>query len=254
MSNSKYGRIIAILTAVCVILTGVAFIVCTAHLYFTVGDEPYSRESVGAYLKWLALPSALTIILSVWGVIYNVLRGERVEENAKRTSEELLESFESRYNISDFDRDTIKAVKALRKKQSIIDFIVCQVSAWILVFIVDYLFFIAEFSVDNLNADVMAAFAVILPLSAIALAIHIPRIYLAEKSAENQLKLLKESIKANGAPKVIKAKKKQSNPLVARVAILGVAVVLVLLGIFNEGVVDVLQKAVKICTECIGLG
>ena len=32
------------------------------------------------------------------------------------------------------------------------------------------------------------------------------------------------------------------------------AVALVVLGIFNGGMGDVLAKAVKICTECIGLG
>ncbi|MBQ8302391.1 MAG: thioredoxin [Clostridia bacterium] len=35
---------------------------------------------------------------------------------------------------------------------------------------------------------------------------------------------------------------------------LGISLVLVVLGIFNGGVADVLGKAVKICTECIGLG
>ncbi|MBO7195979.1 MAG: thioredoxin [Clostridia bacterium] len=33
-----------------------------------------------------------------------------------------------------------------------------------------------------------------------------------------------------------------------------VAAALVILGIFNGGVSDVFAKAVKICTECIGLG
>ena len=36
------------------------------------------------------------------------------------------------------------------------------------------------------------------------------------------------------------------------VAVFGVT--FVVLGIFNEGVRDVLIKAINICTECIGLG
>ena len=40
----------------------------------------------------------------------------------------------------------------------------------------------------------------------------------------------------------------------ARVSIITVAVVFIVLGIFNGGMSDVLGKAVRICTECIGLG
>nr|MBE6545081.1 thioredoxin [Oscillospiraceae bacterium] len=37
-------------------------------------------------------------------------------------------------------------------------------------------------------------------------------------------------------------------------AVAAVALILIAAGIFNGGMEDVLQKAVKICTECIGLG
>lgn len=37
-------------------------------------------------------------------------------------------------------------------------------------------------------------------------------------------------------------------------ALLVAAVLLILLGVLNGGAQDVLTKAVKICSECIGLG
>lgn len=37
-------------------------------------------------------------------------------------------------------------------------------------------------------------------------------------------------------------------------ALFGVGVLLIVLGILNGGMQDVLTKAVKICSECIGLG
>ena len=37
-------------------------------------------------------------------------------------------------------------------------------------------------------------------------------------------------------------------------ALLGAAVLLILLGVLNGGAQDVLTKAVKICSECVGLG
>ena len=41
---------------------------------------------------------------------------------------------------------------------------------------------------------------------------------------------------------------------IARYVIACISVVLIILGILNGGMADVLAKAVKICTECIGLG
>ena len=41
---------------------------------------------------------------------------------------------------------------------------------------------------------------------------------------------------------------------ITRVALLALSVLLIVVGIFNGGAEDVLQKAINICTECIGLG
>ena len=54
--------------------------------------------------------------------------------------------------------------------------------------------------------------------------------------------------------KEIRTEKFISGVNITKCVILAVAVVFVLIGIFNGGVADVLSKAVKICTECIGLG
>ena len=40
----------------------------------------------------------------------------------------------------------------------------------------------------------------------------------------------------------------------ARIAVIALAVAFIILGVSNGGMKDVLGKAVKICTECIGLG
>jgi hypothetical protein len=39
-----------------------------------------------------------------------------------------------------------------------------------------------------------------------------------------------------------------------RIALVGVALVFIAVGVLNGGMADVLNKAIKICTECIGLG
>lgn len=257
MTNSKYGRIISIATMVCTILLGIAFIVSTAHLYFTGGSEPYSRERVGEYLGWLIIPSVITILLVIAGILYNAITRASDTDGTKRTNVELLNSFEERYDLGDFDSDTVVLVKQEKKGNKTLSICFCLVSAVLFVASFVYLVFIADFTVENLNDDVMSAFAIALPLCAIGLAVQIPRIYLCELSAKRQLELMKGSIKTHGAPKVKKAEKTEKYTkatLITRYAILGAALLLIVLGIFNGGAADVLGKAVKICTECIGLG
>jgi hypothetical protein len=50
------------------------------------------------------------------------------------------------------------------------------------------------------------------------------------------------------------AKHKKVAITVVRCTVLAIGVLFVLLGILNGGMNDVVQKAIKICTECIGLG
>ena len=48
--------------------------------------------------------------------------------------------------------------------------------------------------------------------------------------------------------------KKPANAQIIRIIVLILAVVLIIAGIYNGSMRDVLYKAIKICTECIGLG
>ena len=68
MTNPKLGKIISLVTSIFIVATGIALIVCAAHLFFTGGDNPYSRESVGKYLTYLIAPAALTIALVIIGM------------------------------------------------------------------------------------------------------------------------------------------------------------------------------------------
>ena len=257
MPKINYGRIIAIATTVCVILLGIMFAVCCAHLYFTGGEQPYSRAAVGDYLKILAVPSVITLALVIAGLVYNSVNSKTDENVVGRTSSELLDSFTKRFDPKDFPEEIRARSAAERDKREIYSWVAYDISFLLFLLAILYFDFFTSFTIDNLNGDVVRALAGVLPLGICAVAVHIPKAYLIEESCKRELQLLKESIKANGAPVSSMTEKTESKvdyALVARYLIVGAAVALVVLGIFNGGMGDVLAKAVKICTECIGLG
>ena len=257
MTNTKYGKILAIATAICVILLGIAFIACCTHLYFTGGDNPFTRESVGRYLVILAVPSFITIAIAIGGFVFAYVNKTKDDELAKRTNLEILESFKSRFVFDSFDDETKADALALKKKRDIISIVAIAISAICTVIALVYFFFIGDFPNDNHNREIISALTLVLPLFAVAAAIHVIRLYIVENCAKQEYDLLRASVKKNSIPamaKEIRTEKLISGVNITKCVILAVAVVFVLIGIFNGGVADVLSKAVKICTECIGLG
>ena len=80
-----------------------------------------------------------------------------------------------------------------------------------------------------------------------------------EKSMEREILAAKEQIKLEKAggvkPEADGGKGRQADRArFLRIALLIVAVMMIIAGTFNGSARDVFGKAVKICTECIGLG
>jgi hypothetical protein len=76
----------------------------------------------------------------------------------------------------------------------------------------------------------------------------------AAREREALAALVKNGVKptATASPRIYKNEGLKRNLLTALFAV--VAVVFIIVGAFNGGMGDVLAKAIKICTECIGLG
>lgn len=257
MANSKSGRIIAWITAILVILTGIIFIVCCSHLYFTGDDQPYTRDRAALYLIAPMISGVITLGLAASGGILAAITGAKGNESAPRTKIEMLESFAKRYDINDFGDETKSKILKSRTLRALFKYLSLAFSAVIFLLVLIYICFFAKFTIENLNSDVIMALGVALPLCAIAVGVHVIRLYANELSASRELETMKAYIKENGSIKAIaktEEKKKFDYAIIVRCLILAVAIIFVTVGVFNGGMSDVLQKAVKICTECIGLG
>ena len=251
-------RVARLCTSISIGVLGILFIAFAAHLYFTGGTHPYSRERVGRYLLPLAIPSAITVGLSIWSFVLTLKEGARENESAKLSSIYRLSAYAKRFNESEIKEEQHMLIKKERRTRTLVNSLFFSVSAILLLCAFLYLIIFAEFTVENLNGDMMAAFAVCLPLLALSVGVHVPRLYLNEKSAERERLAFtvaaKDGIKPTGSPSPKEYKNEALAKRIGGVAVLTVAVVFIVIGIFNGGMGDVLAKAVKICTECIGLG
>ena len=124
-----------------------------------------------------------------------------------------------------------------------------------------YLLNPANFPATDPNADIILSMKVILPGVAIGLGTCVGITICNNASLNAELALVKKAVAE--APRASAATADDIPPSptksgrriwIIRGVIAAVAIGFVLVGIFNGGMNDVLQKAIRICTECIGLG
>lgn len=111
----------------------------------------------------------------------------------------------------------------------------------------------SHFSVTDLSGDIIRAVLVALIPTVISLCLVYVCGLLERRSISREIAIYKENGEKAGKAPV----KKNMDPKVlgvVRGAVLAVSVILIILGVCNEGIADVLGKAIRICTECIGLG
>lgn len=116
---------------------------------------------------------------------------------------------------------------------------------------------IENFPQGNLEGMIAALALGVFPWLAAGLACLITAGILEERSIRREIDAAKAQMKAEKAAGVTQpaaGAEKEKNYTAVRAVLLAAAIVLIVMGIFNGSLEDVLVKAINICTECIGLG
>lgn len=271
-----YGIFLSIVTAVC----GAFFIAAVWNVYLS-GDG-FTRERLVESLNTFALAPFIIWVVAcfagwvLWEVFppesrrykndvrYNLYRQKK--RMPETVSEELKASFEA-----------VKREEKIVKILWLVAAVICLAAA---VYTVVYLCLPSSFpSVENKSIPVFTMVKRVLPVVLAAFAVCCGVAVYEGKSAKKQLKEVQkltvgEKVKIKPTlwqkwrdKAAEKADKKFYAGLVKfmdftgkhyilfiRIAVACVCVSFVIAGIFNGGMNQVLQKAIKICTECIGLG
>ncbi len=275
--------VFAIVLAALALIVAVLFIAGCLDIYQS-GSRPFSRESVAAHFRMIAIPVYLFIVSVIAGGILSLVLPfeDKKKKGVHHTGAELQRVNKKLANRPLAEKDRVSIACWNRARRILLAVTVCLLLLGVLVSCL-YLFKEEHFPAENINREVLNAFAVTLLSLLPSLLCMIAHLTVSRRCLSICRSALKKSyssdISAETALSVKSTESKEEESLVAkplcrhllrlrarcrtqgRVLSLTIkclfvtlGILFVILGIRNGGAYDVVQKAIKICTECIGLG
>ncbi len=258
--HTVYGIVLSLL----IVAVAVCFVLSCIDISES-GASPFSRESVAAHFDRIAIPVYITLVAILGGGILTlVLPLERRRLQAIRDPADQLATMIARYDTDVHGTlgDCLHREARLRR---ILTAIATGISVAAVPLPLWWCLDKTHFAGPDRNADIRTAAIVVLGFTFVAMAFCVAAGYLCAASRKRSVAAIQAAM-ADGtlgrrasredgaAPTGHSASTGHLIRWGVRGLILVVAVVFIVLGVQNGGMADVLGKAVRICTECIGLG
>lgn len=256
MSQEKIKKIHLIygcIASVLIVALGIALILSCLDIYNS-GARPYSPESIGLRFQRIAILAYACIAVVVGGIILTLaLPAEGIKPKAERDALMAMNKLKAKTGAP--DAQSAQVIKIEQTLRITLRIGTAVIFAALMVYPAIYFMDGSHFTITALNDDIRNAVCIALIPTFVGLMLCFLCSLLESKSISRETDVYKKLI-ANGnvtaAP--VDETKKNHTLTIVRVALLLLAVCLIVAGIFNGGMKDVLDKAVAICTECIGLG
>ena len=263
LSENGRGRLrlgFAIAATLLLCILGVLTILACYNIYIS-GDSPFTRESVGAALLSLILPAVLTLVCLIGAAIVETrFPAPQKKQGSSVPDSVLVARLSQKCNLA-ADEDSSVKIRRERSLRRILRTVtlVLALGASVLALV---LCANPTRYTEDLNGSVLRMTVTLilcyLPslISACVWQIVVPSSLRRELSLLRALPRTETKQEEEKSNAIFSFLRKNEKPVLlgVRIALLGAAVVYITLGILNGGMGDVLQKAIKICTECIGLG
>ena len=248
-----------VLTAV-TIFAGLCFIAACCNIYFTgvANDVPqiYTRAIVAENFGKIAIPVYFCLAMVIGSFILHLaLPLEKKKLVPEKNLPLILARLQAKTDLESCAvdlQDRISAEKMQRK-------FLCVLSAALLaVGSVVFLVFACNGNHwgGNSTPSMVSAMYMMIGCLSVPLAFTIYAAYFCRKSIQTEIDLMKLA-NAQAPKKAEKPEPKPQNRFLVpgiQIAIVAAGLVLVILGACSGGTVDILNKAIAICTECVGLG
>lgn len=259
---ARLRRIAGIVLAAAAVLCAAGMTVACV-LICRSGDRPFTPESIGAAWKITAIFFCFTLALTVGTGMLHLLYPAPVQTQKGIVFPEIrLAKIKARLARKQYTDDLLLPLRKQEifvKSLRITSLAVCMLCAAYPLYYLNNLDHFTEVG-EQLNTQVLAAVVPALCCTAVALGYCCAAKILSDVSCEKAILYAKSImlLPAPAAEKKPRGKQEKGLPdytiFVLRSILLVTAVCLIVAGILNGSVNDVLQKAIKICTECIGLG
>lgn len=242
------------------IIAGLCFIAACCNIYYTgiANDLPqiYTRAIVEENFSKIAIPVYLCLALVIGSFILHLaLPMEKKKLVPEKNLLLILSRLQAKTDLGSCESDLQERIVAQQKNRKFLC-ILCAIllvigSAGFLVYACD-----GGRWGGNSTPTMISAMYMMIGALAIPLAFTIYAAYFCRGSLQTEIELMKQA-SLQAPKKAEKAEPKTQNRFLMpgiQTVILVVGVLLVVLGACNGGTVDILSKAVAICTECVGLG
>ena len=260
---------VGLFIAVWTVLVGLAFII-QAWRIFSYGDSPFTVERISGHFRQIAVPVYVWLVaVIVGGVLFWVFPAEK---------EKVKPYIDLKYTLARLSNRLPADTEEMKKwqKRRFIASLCCAVAALGCV-VVSLVYMLADIDLSAKSgflAEHKEAERILHALLwfAAALSLGIATMYYTQSWYKKEIKAVKTAV-AENAKNGIKAQQREEKRtwktvlkekfaftqskwflLGVRVAVGITAVVFIITGIFNGGVLAVLEKGVKLCMQCIGIG
>ena len=253
--NTKIVHTIyGIVTAVLIVTLGVALIIACRDIY-TSGPRPYTREAIGGKLEDMAILIYLNLAAMIAGFALNiVLPLPRTKTKAVRDELVAMEKLAAKAGTPNPGEKA--ALENLQRKRWLYPVFTAGIFGGLMGRPIFYMLDRANFPAADPTAEIMAAALVVLPPAIIGLVLCCVCSVLTKGIILKETEVYKQIIASGNKviPSPAQDAEKPTLLKTVRFIVLAAALVFIVVGIFNGSANDVLTKAIKICTECIGLG
>lgn len=286
-SNSKKGfdrdlaiKIAHIVYAVLIVglavAVGILFIVSCNDIYTSQDVSPFTTQAIESHFRAIAVPViAFPCLVAVGFVLHFLFPLDKKEAKVENTK--AYQTLAERVDTQKLDIGSQKAV--LRERYLRFGTTLGSALIWLAALVIILVFALnpASYTKADVNGSVKDLALVVFPSTLIACGMSFVASLANKLSTKRELALLKTAIKQDKSVmsgsiafygvavldkacallkkfKTLLAKHEDIIIWVVRAVIFVLVVVFLTLGILNGGMADVLGKAIRICTECIGLG
>ncbi len=252
----KLSLVYRIVLSIFLVISGICLIAVCIGIYLS-GDKAFSREAVATGFARICVPVILTLVLVVLGWVLDIfVPGKKAKPELQYVC--VLRRLKKTNDLSGIAPDTQKSFDQLEQKRRLHKTVTSLLIAFGSAAFLIYALIPSRYHQQQINRSVIQVVIVMVGSLLPGFIWGVYAGFYEKKATLKQIELVRQAIKDGQTRKVAPSpapiKKKIEPYLIVRWAVLLVGIAAFVYGAIAGGAVDVLTKAINICTECVGLG